>query len=269
MSQIQAGLQHHELVNNSHPEQSHQPEENSYSLQFLDSGPGNGIWFSPECFNKGSQNVDAKCKSNPLQCGHSHIKVSQEQIGKFATINWSTVHTSAYPSDVTAIVAQFFFSLSTSNPSRPKRQRIEQRTPFTEGNLDSDLCSSVGRRAVSEWNSTFSTRDARASGIGKYQGKKVSDTKVWSKKAIETELETEFNELHRLKEAAEGRFAEAYCCAVETHTIWVIRKKGRAASTGPAARDEGGFEPHIDQFAPSLGHIGTISTPIAFLRPAA
>jgi hypothetical protein len=238
-------------------------------VQFVDNGPGNGLWFSLQCFNKSSQNVDAKCKSKPLQCGHPHVKVGQEHIGKFVTINWSTVHTSAYPSDVTAVVAQIFFAVSKSSPSKPKRQRIEDRTAYTEGNFDPILCASVGRRAVRDWNSAFSCRDARASGIGKYQGKQVNDTKVWSKKAIDAELESEFEELYQLKQAAEARFAEAYGFAVETHTIWIIKKKGTKASADQDATEKGGFEPHIDQFAPSLGHIGTISTPIAFLRSPA
>jgi hypothetical protein len=157
--------------------------------QFVDSGPGNGLWFSLKCFNKGSLTVDAKCKSNPLNCGHPHVKIDQEQIGKFVTINWSTVHTSAYPRKVDAFVAQFFFSLSTSAPSKPKRQRIEDRTAYTEGNFDPALASSVGRRIVREWSSTFVARDARASGIGKYQGKQLNNTKVWSKDIIENELE--------------------------------------------------------------------------------
>jgi hypothetical protein len=234
-------------------------------VQFLDSGPGNGLWFSLECFNKASQNVDAKCKSNPLKCGHRHMKVKQEQIGKFATINWFTVHTSAYPTDVTAVVAQFFFALSASNSSRPKRQKLEARTAYTEGNLDPELCSLVGKRAVQEWNSVFASRDARASGVGKYQGKKVNDTKVWNHSVIDADLESEFSELHRLRQAAEQKFAEAYGCAVETHTIWIIKKK----SKGGDGEDEGGFEPHIDQFTPNLGHIGTVSVPVAFLRCAA
>jgi hypothetical protein len=235
-------------------------------VQFLDDGPGNGLWFSLECFNKSSQNVDAKCKSNPLRCGHPHVKVGQERIGKFVTINWSTVHTSAYPSDVTAVVAQFFFAPSALSHSKPKRQRIENRTAYTEGTFDEMLCSAVGRRVVRDWNGAFECRDARASGIGKYQGKQVNDTKVWSKKVIEAELEVEFEELHRLKQAAEARFAEAYGFAVETHTIWIIKKKSRAASADHEATEEGGFDPHIDHFTPSLGHIGTISTPVAFLQ---
>jgi hypothetical protein len=246
------------------------PEDNSGAanddVQFLDHGPGNGLWFSLECFNKSSQNVDAKCKSNPLRCGHHHVKVGQEHVGKFVTINWSTVHTSAYPTDVTAVVAQFFFAVSASSHSKPKRQRIENRTAYTEGNFDVMLCSSVGKRAVSEWNGAFACRDARASGIGKYQGKQVNDTKVWSKKVIETELEGEFEELHQLKQAAEARFAEAYGFAVETHTIWIIQKKSKVASSEQDVTEKGGFDPHIDHFTPSLGHIGTISTPIAFLR---
>jgi hypothetical protein len=235
--------------------------------QFVESGTGNGLWFSLKCFNKGSLSVDAKCKSNPLQCGHPHVKVDQEKIGKFVTINWSTVHTSAYPSDVTAVVAQFFFSLSTSTPSKPKRQRVEDRTAYTEGNFDSVLCSSVGKRVVREWDSTFECRDARASGIGKYQGKQLNDTKVWSKDTIANELEDEFQELHELKQAAEHSFSEAYGIAVETHTIWIIQKKGRDVLAKEGEKGGGGgFDPHIDQFTPNLGHIGTISTPVAFLR---
>ena len=242
-------------------------EENDEAVndneQFLDSGSGNGLWFSVKCFNNGSQTVDAKCKSNPLKCGHPHIKIGQERIGKFVTINWSTVHTSAYPEDAIAVVAQFFFALSSSNPTRPKRQRIEHRTAFTEGEFDPILCASVGKRAVRNWNGAFACRDIRANGIRNYQGKQLSETKVWPKKAIESELEDEFNELYQLKQIAEARFGEAYGCTVDTHTIWIIRKRG---ASDQASKDGGGFEPHIDQFAPSLGHIGTISTPIAFLR---
>jgi hypothetical protein len=79
-------------------------------------------------------------------------------------------------------------------------------------------------------------------------------------------VQGEFRELHELKCAAEIQFSEAYGIPVETHTIWIIQKKARDGEEESEKGGGGGFEPHIDQFTPNLGHIGTISTPVAFLR---
>jgi len=203
---------------------------------------------------------------NTHVCVHTHdVQVDMDEIGKFATINWSTVHTSAYPIDLVAVVAQFFFTLSTESATRPKRQRFDDRKAFSEGRLHQPSCECVGRRAVLEWEEQFAHRDAASLGIGKYQGKMLSNTLIWEKGAIESELESEFAELHALTKLAEAKFAEEYGCDVRTHTIWLIKKTGDANGL-PAGRTGGGFEPHVDQFRPALGHIGTVSVPIAFLR---
>ena len=44
----------------------------------------------------------------------------------------------------------------------------------------------------------------------RYQGKMLSNTLIWEKGAIESELESEFAELHALTKLAEAKFAEEY-----------------------------------------------------------
>ena len=219
-------------------------------------GKGNGIFMSVQCLNKGSMMVNAPCKSNALKCGHVHIMVNLDKIGSFVTINWFTVHTSAYPDQADAFVAQFFFC--TSSSARPKRQ-ITHGAPFLKGNINPALPASVGRRVVTEWQYLLSTRRRK----GEYQGRPLNDVVEYSTCIIETDLEHEFRELHELMRAAEHQYSQLHTLAAVTHTIWIIVKKARG---GEQEGGRGGFGPHVDQFEGDKNHIGTISMPVAFVR---
>lgn len=216
---------------------------------------GNGIYMSVQCLNKCSMKVDGICKSNALNCGHVHKLVSLDKIGKFVTINWFTVHTSAYPRKVHAFVVQFFFRASSS--AKPKRQ-INHGAAYLKGNLDPALASSVGRRVVREWRHLLSTRRRK----GQYQGQPLKDTVEYSTSVIEGDLEHEFRELHELMRAAEREYSRLHNLAVVTHSIWIVEKKARA---GAQKGGSGGFGPHVDQFEDAKRHIGTISMPVAFV----
>jgi hypothetical protein len=218
-------------------------------------GHGNSVYMSAECLNKGSMNVDAICKSKALMCGHTHTKVALDKIGTFVTINWFTVHSSGYPFKVDAKVVQFFF---TSSSARPKRQ-ISHGAAFLEGKFDPALASSVGRRVVRDWPQLLSTHRRK----GRYQGVPLKDVVEYSTSFIRSDLSREFRELHELKCAAEDEFSRLHGLEVVTHTIWIIEKKACADAQEGGS---GGFEPHVDHFSADRRHIGTISTPVAFVR---
>ena len=82
-------------------------------------------------------------------------------------------------------------------------------------------------------------------------------------------IQGEFNELFQLKCAAEKAFCDAHGKAVEVHSIWIIKKTPCYGSYGSYEVEQcgdGGFGPHTDDFEGHLGHVGTISVPIAFVK---
>lgn len=214
-------------------------------------GRGNCVYMSVQCLNMGSMKVDANCKANALKCGHAHTKVNLDRIGKFVTINHFTVHTSGYPHEVDAFVVQFFFS---SSSNRPKRQ-ITDSAAYLEGNFNPALTSSVGRRVVRDWRYLL-CKHRRG---GMYQGRSLKDVVEYSTSFIRSDLGREFPELHQLMRAAEHEYFRLHDLEVVTHTIWIIEKRAHAGGSG-------GFAPHTDQFEFEKRHIGTISTPVAFVR---
>jgi hypothetical protein len=215
-------------------------------------GEGNCVYMSVQCLNKGSMKVDASCKANALKCGHAHTKVNLDRIGKFVTINCFTVHTSGYPRKVNAFVVQFFFS---SSSDRPKRQLVTNSAAYLVGNFNPALTSSVGRRVVRDWRYLL-CKHRRG---GMYQGRSLKDVVEYSTSFIRSDLGREFPELQQLMRAAEHEYCRLHDLEVVTHTIWIIEKRSRAGGSG-------GFAPHIDQFEFEKRHIGTISTPVAFVR---
>ena len=164
--------------------------------EFLDEAPGNGIWISPHCLNSESNKVESKCKSNALKCGHAHVQVEQEQIGKYVSFWWDTVHSSRYSMVAVTYSAQFFFSLAV-DVSRvlALRRRCTGRDkgirrPYVEGGFEQQLSLSVGKRVVHEWSGTFANRTASSANVSTFDGKSLDDdTKVWPKDIIDSKLE--------------------------------------------------------------------------------
>ena len=80
-------------------------------------------------------------------------------------------------------------------------------------------------------------------------------------------VQVEFSELFQLKCAAEKAFCKAHGKAVEVHSIWIIKKTpGSYGAYEVEQCGDGGFGPHTDDFDGHLGHVGTISVPIAFVK---
>jgi hypothetical protein len=168
--------------------------------EFLDVAFGNGVWISPDCLNKDSKKVDSKCKSNPLECGHAHVKVEQHWIGHYVSFECYIVHSSRYPKCACAIVAQFFFSLAVyddrvhNTRSRCTGSDKSIRRPYVEGVFNHELTMSVGTRVVEEWSGAFASRTARAANVFTFEGKSLDDdTKVWPKDIIDSDLEARCN----------------------------------------------------------------------------